>query len=625
MELEQYYERNKNNKFFQIFYRQIANSGNLHFLAEVIKIDPNFNISNFDNNYFNQTLTNSYSLAFLARALTIKIPIKLLESGTRDEIVKEKIIYFANFELFNLIDYSLIYSDDFTIDYFNKILTSFDKFEQICIFKLLRLNSKVNVKLVKMILENETALFNLKFILTHFDDSDFKSHNLNEDILFSNNFTYFIKAIKNSFFTSKTLLSTFISLYIKYEKFFESEIIISSTEIVTEFLKDPNRDHYGINSLADFDNFEQLRYNYYQNNFNQELITQSYFGITFAELNQRIKLYLSRNKIISFLSDNEITLLNNLISNNDYLDLVYNNYKALDIIETRYRNICKKDIVDNLFYIKSGEPVINISRTFFNILAHRIRTEPGSNPIGDRLTRDLTEWDKNFIPDAYLSTTPINQYCLELISGGNYFLGFTNITYEDIIDMGFIDIYSSIRLYRNQIKNENSQFDLFEELMKANHIGYSEVTLRRFRENFAIRPNVVLTFDHLSNFTSEASSYFKIPILLIDSFQSASFMDSHNQELLAQERIREYADYLFKMYSSYKYNFDIIAKYFSASTLNNTVNELVKRCRDLKSKSLIEATLYLINTLEHINACNFSLDYNFGHIETEEFRKKLIF
>ena len=79
------------------------------------------------------------------------------------------------------------------------------------------------------------------------------------------------------------------------------------------------------------------------------------------------------------------------------------------------------------------------------------------------------------------------------------------------------------------------------------------------------------------------------------------------------------------MYSSYKYNFDIIAKYFSASTLNNTVNELVKRCRDLKSKSLIEATLYLINTLEHINSCNFSLDYNFGHIETEEFRKKLIF
>ena len=465
----------------------------------------------------------------------------------------------------------------------------------------------------------------MKFILTQFDDSDFKSHNLNEDILFSNNFTYFIKAIKNSFFTSKTLLSTFISLYIKYKKFFESEIIISSTEIVTEFLKDPNRDLYGINSLADLDNFEQLRYNYYQNNFNQELITQSYFGITFAELNQRIKLYLSRNKIISFLSDNEITLLNNLISNNDYLDLVYNNYKALDIIETRYRNICKKDIVDNLFYIKSSEPVINISRTFFNILAHRIRTEPGSNPIGDRLTRDLTEWDKNFIPDAYLSTTPINQYCLELISGGNYCLGFTNITYEDIIDMGFIDIYSSIRLYRNQIKNENSQFDLFEKLMKSNHIGYSEVTLRRFRENFAIRPNVVLTFDHLSNFTSEASSYFKIPILLIDSFQSASFMDSHNQELLIQERIKEYADYLFKMYSSYKYNFDIIAKYFSASTLNNTVNELVKRCRDLKSKSLIEATLYLINTLEHINACNFSLDYNFGHIETEEFRKKLIF
>lgn len=625
MELNQYYEQNKNNRLFQVFYQQIINNGYLIFLLEVIKIDPNFNISKFDHNYFNKNLIANYSLAFLAKALTIKIPIKLLESGIRDQEFKEKIMHFSNFDIFNLIGNDLIYLDDFTIEFFDCILKHFDKFEQICLFKLLRLHSRISIKLVQKVLGDETALFNLKFLITHFDEVDFKLENFQEDILVSPKFTNFIKAIKNSFFTSKTSLSTFISLFKKYEKFFESEIIIGSTEIVTSFLIDHNRDKYGINTLADFYNFEQLRYNYYQANFNSELITQSYFGITLAELTKRIKIYLSRNEIVPFLSLNEINFLNDLIQNKNYLDVVANNFRTLEQIENRYKNICRNDIVNNLFYIKSNEPVINISRTFFNILAHRIRTDSGSNPIGERLTKDLTEWDRNFIPDAYLSTTPINQYCLDLIKGGNYILGFTNITPEDILDMGFIDIYSSIRLYRNQMQNENSRFDLFEELMNSDYMGYKEITLKRFRENLAIKPDVVLTFDQLTPFATDASSYFKVPILLIDSFQSASFMDNHNQELLIQDRIKEYADYLLRMYSSFKYNYDITAKYFSANTLNNTVNELVKRCRDLKSKELISSVFYLINILEHINACNFSLEYNLGHIETKEFRKKLIF
>ena len=237
----------------------------------------------------------------------------------------------------------------------------------------------------------------------------------------------------------------------------------------------------------------------------------------------------------------------------------------------------------------------------------------------------MTEWDKHFIPDAYISTTPINQYCLNLIKGSEAIVGFTNITPQDIIDMGFIDIYSSIRLYRNQIRNEKSQFGLLEELLENNYGGYSEITLRRFRGNLAIKPDVILTFDQLTSFAHEASSYFKVPILLIDSSQSAGVMNNHNQELLIQDRIKEYADYLLKMYSSFKYNYDIIAKYFSADTLNNTVNELIKRCRDLKSKELVDSVFYLINILEHINSCNISLEYSLGHIETEEFRKKLIF
>ena len=114
-------------------------------------------------------------------------------------------------------------------------------------------------------------------------------------------------------------------------------------------------------TLINLYDFDQLRYNFYKNNFDKDLVTQSYFGIKFHELKKKIDNYLLKNNKIPFLSNNEVNLLNSLLGDENYLDLVYHNFKTLDLIEARYQNICKKDIADNLFYIKSNEPVINIS------------------------------------------------------------------------------------------------------------------------------------------------------------------------------------------------------------------------------------------------------------------------
>ena len=222
---------------------------------------------------------------------------------------------------------------------------------------------------------------------------------------------------------------------------------------------------------------------------------------------------------------------------------MHNNFQIFENIENRFRELCKKDLANNLFTVHTNEPVINISRTFFTVLAHRIRSN-SANKMALKLLSDITEWDKNFVEDSYLSTSLIDQYFLGLIDGGNYLLGFSDILPEDIIDMGYIDIYSSIYLYRNQIKNDRSTFDLIEELKNYYPSGYSEVTLRRFRGNIAIQPNRIITMDQVTEFSKNAASYFKVPIMLIDSYQSASFMNDHNQALLIQERIIDYAKYL---------------------------------------------------------------------------------
>ena len=624
-ELDIYYRKHESDDLFKIIFQRISDDGYMPILLRIIKSNPDFNIKLFDGNYFSEPLLKHYPFEFLVKALG-KVPVPLLESGTRDEEIKEKIIYLIDYIHLSSIAIDLFYCDDFTIEFFDKLVSVFDRFEQICLFKLLRIRPDYSVALVKEALKYDCSIFNLKFIITHFEEQNFNLNILfeNNDILFSKSFTIFIKTIKSSFFSPNLRFGDFVQIFKQYEHFFVSETIIEHSEAVTRFLCDVNRDKYRIKNAFNFEAFDQIRYNYhFNNNSSNNEITKSYLNITYEQLKQTINRYLSRNKIKRFLSDNEIQILTSFLNAENILELMHNNFQIFENIENRFRELCKKDLANNLFTVHTNEPVINISRTFFNVLAHRIRSN-SANKMALKLLNDITEWDKNFVEDSYLSTSMIDQYFLGLIEGGNYLLGFSDILPEDIIDMGYIDIYSSIYLYRNQIKNDRSTFDLIEELKNYYPSGYSEVTLRRFRGNIAIQPNRIITMDQVTEFSKNAASYFKVPIMLIDSYQSASFMNDHNQALLIQERIIDYAKYLFKMYVSFSTNYDIVAKYFNAKTINNTVNELLRRCKENKDENFRNAILFLISVLERINSNNHNLEYYLEPIDTKEFRRKLV-
>ena len=81
---------------------------------------------------------------------------------------------------------------------------------------------------------------------------------------------------------------------------------------------------------------------------------------------------------------------------------------------------------------------------------------------------------------------------------------------------------------------------------------------------------------------------------------------------------------MLNIYVSFSTNYDIVAKYFNAKTINNTVNELLRRYKENKDESFKDAILFLISVLERINSNNHNLEYYLEPIDTNEFRRRLI-
>ena len=90
-ELDIYYRKHESDDLFKIIFQRISDDGYMPILLRIIKSNPDFNIKLFDGNYFSEPLLKHYPFEFLVKALG-KVPVPLLESGTRDEEIKEKII-----------------------------------------------------------------------------------------------------------------------------------------------------------------------------------------------------------------------------------------------------------------------------------------------------------------------------------------------------------------------------------------------------------------------------------------------------------------------------------------------------------------------------------------------------
>ena len=607
--LEEYYERNKNNKLFLIRYDSIARKNSLGKLNEIVKINPYYDITNFDEDFYQDKYITNYGYKVLVN-LQNRIDPMLLDSGLRDSDIKEKIIYFSKIEIFDNIEKSFIYNESFSIEFFNQIKNIFNNFELSCFLKLISESHDYEIEELKENLSNKDFLFKIKYLITHL--KGLYLSRLSFDFINEKESTIFIKALINSNFDLLLNPEVFFNFYQKYKYLLKEEIINSKT--LAPFLKDENRDKYDIKTSKDLISFYKIREVYYQNNKDLENKIKSYFGITYKELQEKIKNYLEKNKKYKFLSNEDISKLSNIES----LEVEF-----LKNIEMRYREICKKSLVYNLF-VPKGKEVIDITEEDFAAIIHQVRLASYKN-VAQTFKSNPEIWNHFFLENAYISGTFINQYSLGRISPNkNDIIGFNNIKSSDILDMGLKDIFSTIYYYYSNLENPLSDFRTIDDFINSTECTYNEITIKRFDDNKnAIKPDFTLAFDKISDFNEYISSYFKIPIFKIDSKKSAARMNNHNLVLLNNDKLIEYGIYLYKFYASYMYDQDIIQKYFNKNTLENILNELIKIYEVSKNPYLEKDILFIINVMKKINQGLIYTEITNDIIDTESFRKKL--
>ena len=571
--LEKYYEHNKDKDLFPILFSSLVEKGFEKKLEAIASVDINFNLLNFDEDLFQDKYINVYGTSILLK-LQNRININLLDAGLNDPRLREKIIFFANEKIFDKITRNHIYNEDFTILLINEAKEIFNSFELSCFIKMMAYIDNNEINELKNILKNKEYLFNFRFLLTRIHDFTFRFISDNKDSFYSENFSIYIKTLIKYKVNLKD--NQIFPVFKKYKYLFNDENIINIPEIKL-FLEDKNRDKYGIKDINDLKNFSEIRKKYYKN----DDIFESLFRMSKIELLETIKNFIIKNKTLKFISDEEIKLLSDL----NYL---IENPSFFFDIKNKYNASCKKEIVSSL-YIPSKKEVIDLSTRDFKTIAHKIRFISDKN-IGKNLAKDLSIWDSNHIEGAYISGTLIDQYSLGMIDSTENIMCFSNLSQNDILDMGLKDIFASIYLYYNNLENHLSDFFTIDDFNHSTESFYNEVVLRRFNPN-ALKPDFILGFDHINSFMKEASEYFNIPIGLIDSNKSSNRMHEHNMSLLERKKFYEFAIFVYKFYASYRYKFDIIKKYFKNS------NDILSKI-DLNNKELLE---FMIDIFERIN------------------------
>ena len=608
MTLEEYYQKRKKSNFFLEYFEEIKRNGYLPILAEIIKINPHYDIKDFDSDFYCDKYIQNYGYQVLVK-LENRIDISLLDSGLRDEEIKEKIIYFANFYVFNQIRKEFIYNGLFSIEFFDKIQTIFNKFEQVCILNLIYKSNYRELEKLKELLENDEYIFKIRYLITHLNDLTLSTIIKNIDLIYDKSGTIFIKALIASNFDLFLTDNNFYNLYQKYKHLFTYEIIIEA-KTITDFFHDVNRDCYDIKNATDLANFYSIRRQYYLENRDLNKKIQSYFGMDINKLKSIIQNILEKNKKYQFLSNEEISLLLRIEELEDGPTILKN-------IELKYREICKKSIISNLI-IPSKIGIVDITNENFQAIIHQIRLN--GKQISRLFESDPSVWDKFFIEGAYISGTLVNQYSLGKISANtNSILGFSNLNSNDILDMGLNDIFSTVYYYYSGLINPKSNFVTIEEFMNSVKCSYNEITMRRFNQGISLKPSFTLTFDKITDFNLIMQDYFKIPIFVINSIKSAERMHNHNLILLNQKKLIQYGIYLYKFYASYMNNPEIIEKYFKPQYFENLLNNLINEYQLFKDNQTRNAILFIIDIIKEIN-----MTYIFGDIlDTESFRKKL--
>ena len=385
-----------------------------------------------------------------------------------------------------------------------------------------------------------------------------------------------------------------ISLYnfiFKYNKDTEVENFKENPKLFNIYVNDSQKYYY---DLDDINKYKECRHNYYVdmiNNGHERLlsnIVSSYFGMNYTLFKQNIKTIKYIDSKFNFIKDKQlldyidsIDILNKeqLI---EYITKIKDLENYFKDIKKQLKEISKKDIIEKINFMKiSKNNVKNFEGEDFTFLVHKIKGLLQLD-ITKKLERDISEWDKNYQDNAYISCSLIGNDNLSLTSGEFITLGFQNITKDQILAINNKDMFFKGKDIKGKQLDLVSNYLLVEQILRTTNACYNEVVLKRFNDNKqALHPDYVLTFDKLNDKSINASNYFQVPIYNINT-EAYALKLVKKLKTLKEKDYDLYLDYIKRLTYCINCDFKCLGNYYEE--ICNNINCSTKEEEELVNK-----------------------------------------
>ena len=214
----------------------------------------------------------------------------------------------------------------------------------------------------------------------------------------------------------------------------------------------------------------------------------------------------------------------------------------------------------------SKQEIKNFEGEEFTFLVHKIKGLLKAD-ITKKLELDISEWDKNYQDDSYISCSLIGNEKLSLTSGKYLTLGFQKINKDQILAVNNKDMLFKSKDIKAKQLDYMSNYLLAEQILKLTGC-YNEIVLKRFNDNKeALKPDYVLTFDDIDARSKNASEYFKSPIYNINIEAYAEKL-VEKLRVLKEKDINLYLEYIKQLCSSLNSNYNDFKNYYNIIAMN---------------------------------------------------------
>ncbi|MDD2434903.1 MAG: hypothetical protein PHO63_01470 [Bacilli bacterium] len=437
-----------NDDIFNYYYQMISKEGNQVYIDAILNRHPNYDISSFHKELFDNVFIEAYGLDFIIDNIDYLHYFTLEEAINTKQV--EKLKYVCSQPNLKLLSSTFVLNPHINIDLLKKINSIVNSDNADIISSTRNLNQK-KVDSLNRFIEDKQQQAILDFFIKKFEKYEITNNlDLIIDHIDNPHLNKLIQVINDNYFHDTSRVEDFIEL-------FNSQLILlDKLEINPETIQmfNLNRPEYQIKTNQDLLNLLDIRDNYHQSLIDKsdnltelkKTIINNYFNLDELEFNYKTNKYRQVNLI-----SNELLLIEKINQIETKKDLkryclsIKNQSNFFIETDRDYNQICADDLVKSLTqvpHIIKSQNMIKLDGQAFKILVHKIKGY-GNYKLALQLYDDISKWIQPSYPSSYISTSLISDKFMGTVEASGTTLGFNNIEASDIYDMGPLDIYTS--------------------------------------------------------------------------------------------------------------------------------------------------------------------------------------